>query len=34
VRGANDRHSLKTRRKLAGWSEDYLASLLTPPPAR
>jgi predicted transposase YbfD/YdcC len=30
VRGANDRHSLKTRRKLAGWSEDYLASLLNP----
>jgi len=31
VRGANDRHSLKTRRKLAGWSEDYLAALLNPP---
>jgi len=30
VRGANDRHSLKTRRKLAGWSEDYLAALLNP----
>ena len=30
VRGANDRHSIKTRRKLAGWSEDYLASLLNP----
>lgn len=28
VRTANDRHSLKTRRKKAGWSEDYLASLL------
>lgn len=28
VRGANDKHSLKTRRKLAGWCEDYLASLL------
>jgi hypothetical protein len=34
LRAANDRHSLKTRRKLAGWSEDYLASLLTPQPAR
>lgn len=30
VRTANDRHSLKTRRKKAGWSHDYLASLLTP----
>ena len=30
VRGANDRHSLKTRRKLAGWSEDYLAALINP----
>jgi predicted transposase YbfD/YdcC len=30
VRTANDKHSLKTRRKLAGWSEDYLASLLRP----
>jgi predicted transposase YbfD/YdcC len=30
VRSANDKHSLKTRRKLAGWSEDYLASLLNP----
>ena len=30
VRTAHDKHSLKTRRKLAGWSEPYLASLLTP----
>lgn len=30
VRTANDKRSLKTRRKLAGWSNDYLASLLTP----
>lgn len=30
VRAANDRHSLKTRRKKAGWSDDYLASLLNP----
>lgn len=30
VRTANDKHSLKTRRKKAGWSEDYLASLLNP----
>ncbi len=29
VRSAKDRHSLKTRRKKAGWSQDYLASLLT-----
>ena len=30
VRTASDKHSLKTRRKLAGWSNDYLASLLNP----
>ena len=30
LRTANDRHSLKTRRKLAGWNQDYLASLLGP----
>ena len=30
VRNANDKHSLKTRRKLAGWNNDYLASLLIP----
>lgn len=30
LRGATDKHSLKTRRKLAGWSDDYLASLLNP----
>ncbi|HVS49266.1 MAG TPA: ISAs1 family transposase [Candidatus Dormibacteraeota bacterium] len=29
LRTANDRHSLKTRRKMAGWSPHYLASLLT-----
>ena len=29
VRTAVDKHSLKTRRKLAGWSDDYLASLLS-----
>ena len=28
VRTAKDRHSLKTRRKLAGWNLDYLAALL------
>ncbi|HJR01643.1 MAG TPA: ISAs1 family transposase [Methylomirabilota bacterium] len=28
VRTANDRHSLKTRRKLAGWDQNYLASLI------
>lgn len=30
VRTANDKRSLKTRRKLAGWSPDYLANLLQP----
>lgn len=30
VRGAKDKHSLKTRRKIAGWSDDYLASLINP----
>lgn len=30
VRGANDKHSLKTRRKKAGWSDDYLESLINP----
>jgi hypothetical protein len=30
VRTANDKHSLKTRRKKAGWSDNYLASLLNP----
>ena len=30
IRSANDKKSLKTRRKLAGWSTDYLASLLNP----
>jgi predicted transposase YbfD/YdcC len=33
IRAANDRKSLKTRRKLAGWSDDYLASLLKPNPS-
>ncbi len=32
VRTAADKHSLKTRRKLAGWSGDYLASLLNDSP--
>ena len=32
VRSATDRKSLKTRRKLAGWSPDYLASLLNSSP--
>ncbi len=31
VRSANDRKSLKLRRKLAGWNHDYLASLLVNP---
>jgi predicted transposase YbfD/YdcC len=30
VRSANDKHSLKTRRKKAGWSDQYLASILNP----
>lgn len=30
VRTANDKRSLKTRRKLAGWDPNYLATLLTP----
>lgn len=30
VRTANDKKSLKTRRKLAGWNPDYLAALLNP----
>lgn len=30
IRAANDQKSLKTRRKMAGWSDDYLASLLNP----
>ncbi|MDP1634816.1 MAG: ISAs1 family transposase, partial [Gallionellaceae bacterium] len=32
VRSATDRKSLKTRRKLAGWSPDYLATLLDASP--
>jgi len=32
VRTAKDKRSLKTRRKLAGWSPDYLARLLSPIP--
>jgi predicted transposase YbfD/YdcC len=32
VRNATDRRSIKTRRKLAGWSPDYLAALLSPLP--
>jgi predicted transposase YbfD/YdcC len=30
VRTANDKRSLKLRRKLAGWDQDYLANLLFP----
>lgn len=30
VRAANDRRSIKSRRKLAGWSPSYLQSLLSP----
>ena len=30
VRAANDRRSIKSRRKLAGWSTSYLQSLLSP----
>ena len=30
VRAANDKMSLKTRRKVAGWNPDYLAALLQP----
>jgi predicted transposase YbfD/YdcC len=32
VRAAADQRSLKLRRKLAGWDENYLASLLIPTP--
>lgn len=32
VRTANDKLSLKTRRKLAGWDPEYLSALLTPSP--
>lgn len=32
VRAANDKKSLKTRRKLAGWDHDYLAEILQPSP--
>ena len=32
VRRANDRRSIKTRRKLAGWDTDYLHSLITTSP--
>jgi hypothetical protein len=30
VRSTNDKLSLKTRRKLAGWDPNYLAELLAP----
>ena len=33
VRAANDKRSIKSRRKLAGWSPDYLQSLLCSAPA-
>jgi predicted transposase YbfD/YdcC len=32
VRRANDKRSIKTRRKLAGWDTDYLHSLINPSP--
>jgi predicted transposase YbfD/YdcC len=32
VRAVADKRSLKLRRKVAGWNEDYLASILTPSP--
>jgi predicted transposase YbfD/YdcC len=32
VRAARDKKSIKLRRKLAGWSDDYLASILTAQP--
>ena len=32
VRGAKDKRSIKTRRKLAGWDTDYLRSLISPSP--
>jgi len=31
VRQANDRKTIKLRRKLAGWADDYLASILNAP---
>ena len=33
VRGATDKRSIKTRRKLAGWDTDYLHSLINPSPS-
>jgi hypothetical protein len=30
VRAANDKRSIKSRRKLAGWSIDYLRNLMSP----
>jgi predicted transposase YbfD/YdcC len=32
VRAAGDKKSIKLRRKLAGWDQDYLASILDPKP--
>jgi predicted transposase YbfD/YdcC len=32
VRGAGDKRSIKTRRKLAGWDTNYLHSLISPSP--
>jgi predicted transposase YbfD/YdcC len=32
VRAVADKRSLKLRRKVAGWNEEYLASILTPSP--
>jgi predicted transposase YbfD/YdcC len=31
VRAASDRHSIKSRRKLAGWSPNYLNTILSSP---
>src|SRR5690242_4235852 len=31
VRHANDKKTIKLRRKLAGWADDYLASILNAP---
>ncbi len=28
LRGAKDKHSLKTRRKSAGWNTDYLEAII------
>lgn len=33
VRGAKDKRSIKSRRKIAGWNTDYLDAILSSPPA-